>query len=620
MASLKSQIRSAGSAGQPVPIRYSGGLAKAAADFANASFAVAEEFDRQDDLAAAREGRREGQLVGVPDMEREDTIRGRAFNDAALETYVNKVDLSTRQKLTELSIKHAADPAGFATASEAYLQGIESEVQTTAPWMLPALRQQFDLSRATKAGEIGNRYQNIVTNDQLATANALIEQMGREHELEGSALFDPDPREASKYAGKLVQDWARINSILSGRKPDGTPRFKATDREKVRREFFDRAYRGAALGWIDTQPDKLKAWRQVQKGLPFAIEDIDAQGNKSVKTLDLREEMSRAEWTKVNNYAMAQWTAQSRALNTAEVRDRRRQTDLNIETDENLWDRYHNADVGAVDQNGNPVTMPSTAEIQSMKNMLSPDDYRFHLEVARGDKAAFFDEESAMRLEDLSASQADPKQELKDMVRNGEITTRQSADTYRRWLNNRDEVKSPLVRSQQTLNEMIEIFSKTGSRNEALQMVFIKQSFDEWWEDGITEKGVRRDPTEQEARLMIFGLMRSRLSSFKANVIEGAMLPQIVGRTVAIPPGDRSFGRGRERITMPGLVRDRDTGAVDYVESSKNYFKWFQVDPSAPTDALPQELKQILADLSRYREAMTNVDNQLRLMEDAARR
>lgn len=130
--------------GQTVQQLPSNGLSEAAGSVAAQFGAVGQKIGALADHAASVEGKREGHLAGLdPEFRtRQDgTIRGEAFDKAALDTYLAKTRVEIDNDIQAAAMKHQADPKGLATVLKGREQGW---LQNAPSELIPEIKTLFN--------------------------------------------------------------------------------------------------------------------------------------------------------------------------------------------------------------------------------------------------------------------------------------------------------------------------------------------------------------------------------------------------------------------------------------------------------------------------------------------
>ena len=363
-------------------VRISQGAGRGMAAFANSMNSItskmADEHDRQAAKLAKAEGRVAG-AGGVPTLREAGTIRADAYNEAAVDTYVNQIDLRMRQTLQEYETQHAGSPMAFKKATNAYIAGLADEIRGVAPWLEPTARAQWNIFSGQSLTKISNNHQDRITDSQKATAFELKNIIMKDVERNAGDLFSSDPSVSTKWVGGLSASWSRLEQIYLSKNPDGTPRFKAEDVAIMRQDFFDKAYSAGIEAWVDTQPNKIQAFRDLTNGkVTVNVAEMDESGTVVTGTtqIDPRDDMTRTAWKSVVGYANSQMNADISALNREDRIEEKEQRELENATSKDMHDLSTKNEI-----NENWV--------QSHRDSMTPGDYNIGLKLARGQGAQF---------------------------------------------------------------------------------------------------------------------------------------------------------------------------------------------------------------------------------------
>jgi len=123
-------------AGQIPTIQYSSGNAKALQQFSRDLFSLGNQFEDQLDAQAEAESSTAGAVAGASgnfELQTYGTIRGRAFNKAAVETFAANLDTGAMVKLNQLQQQYYNDPEKLQSEWSSYQAGVASELQKRSP-------------------------------------------------------------------------------------------------------------------------------------------------------------------------------------------------------------------------------------------------------------------------------------------------------------------------------------------------------------------------------------------------------------------------------------------------------------------------------------------------------
>ena len=185
--------------GSPSPIGtafdWVSGEGDAAANVAQSLRRMSVQIGDRLDAAAARDGEREGALAGLDAEFRpreDDTIRGRAYNAAAIRSYTAHLETDVRRRLDELALTHRDDPLALNNALASYRQEVRS-ARVFAD-IAPDFEQMFDRAvlpyqRDAARQEISRQTAShrAAVEDQLQERFNLLDRMARSAGLDAAA-------------------------------------------------------------------------------------------------------------------------------------------------------------------------------------------------------------------------------------------------------------------------------------------------------------------------------------------------------------------------------------------------------------------------------------------------
>jgi hypothetical protein len=232
------------------------------------------------DEAAAIEGAKAGAIAGADPEFRPSTgavtIRGQAFEKAAMGTYLDKLDAQMRQDIDKIAVANDGNPAGmqagFATLKQEYRK----------QHVLPELAGRFDaeFQRATLA-PLRQAYRDVETRaraERLATLSADLVERGKS--LERSAYFLGLDRTADEtLAGEL----ASLKATLSATGADGRAIVSPDDQQRLMSVTSLSVARARVAGTFD----RLESVEAKQSFLTKFEADF-ASGGAQLDALDLR--------------------------------------------------------------------------------------------------------------------------------------------------------------------------------------------------------------------------------------------------------------------------------------------------------------------------------------------
>ena len=257
-------------AGQIPTIQYSTGSARALQQFSRDMFSLSSQFEDQADAQAEAEAKTKGALAGVSgDVELQDygTIRGRAYNQAAIETFAATIETKSIIQLQELQTKFASDPEALKAGIDNWTKGAVTEVSKFDPAAGVALQQRMAI-RGAPAIEAAKDYAFKLTKDQ-ADAALIENEMALKAEIKNNAmdLFSENPdrsRAAARSIGMVQNEYMKIYTAKDP--TTGRPLYTAEEVAKAKKAFTSTVMTQATLSWFDGQPDKAAAYLKFSTG------------------------------------------------------------------------------------------------------------------------------------------------------------------------------------------------------------------------------------------------------------------------------------------------------------------------------------------------------------------
>lgn len=258
------------SAGEIPTIQFSSGNARALQQFSRDMFAVSSQMEDTLDKQAEAEASTQGALAGTTgDFELQDygTIRGRAYNKAAVETFAATLDTRSVQKLSELQNQYWNNPAKLQSEWDSWRGGVRQELAGVSPEQAAA----FDNRTAIRGIPAVEQAKDTVYKLTRSEADAaLIEQeasLRSEIKTLGADLFsdNPDRSRASANAIQMLRN--DFNRVYSAVDPGtGRPLYSPEEIAKAKKSFNDTVMSQATLSWFDEQPDKAGAYMKFLGG------------------------------------------------------------------------------------------------------------------------------------------------------------------------------------------------------------------------------------------------------------------------------------------------------------------------------------------------------------------
>jgi len=289
-------------ASQLPQIQFSSGNARALQQFSREMFSFANEQQDQLDAQASAEASNAGAKDGATgDYAVQDygTIRGRAYNKAALETFAANVDTAGAVKLNQLQQQYYNDPDQIEQKMKEWTDGYSQELEGKDPAAAALFRNRQTI-RTMPAVEQARDTAYKLTRDEADAANIENEAAMRA-EIKGYAgdLFSENPERsgaAAKAVGMLQADYMRTYTAVDP--TTGKPLYSPTEIAKAKKGFVDMTMSSASLAWFDEQPDKAGAYLKFTQG-DFAIKLKENLGSAKIvmanagkRRLPLQEKLS----------------------------------------------------------------------------------------------------------------------------------------------------------------------------------------------------------------------------------------------------------------------------------------------------------------------------------------
>lgn len=178
------------------PIATNAGAA-ALADFAERLQRYASGRLQSEARQAEEEGAAAGRLAGDAGTFRplpEDTIRARAYNKAALDSYARRLEINTRARLDELAAEIPDDPVQFKARAEKYRDGV---VATLPPEAQASFNQAFDVLFRPYFNQVRRANEAAVADGARGTyLLAEASRISSIQRLARASIVDPDAKRA----------------------------------------------------------------------------------------------------------------------------------------------------------------------------------------------------------------------------------------------------------------------------------------------------------------------------------------------------------------------------------------------------------------------------------------
>jgi hypothetical protein len=379
-------------------------------------------FEDRLDIQAQADGLRQGTIEGakdqLPQLQDETTIRGRAFNAAARDSVLIRIDMQGRKTLSDLEEKNQTDAGTFRKNADAFLKGHADALRQFDPAVAQQFEAEYSLRADAAEGRIQERHRAIVRDRQIE--QSLRYQIALQDELgqDAASLFSGDAKNAQATFARMIANAAKMADTASQIGPDGQPLFSARERVSAERAAQQEVARQVGLSWMRSQPDTLQAFKDWQDGKAY----IPMQGEDGiVREVNLKDMLGE------NGYQMAgkEFAEDLRSeislqnqIETAQDRAFKDQSDA-------LY-----ADLSVAAQNGS-LTLK---QVDDARRTLEPDRYITLREIAKGGFATVSDGTELTRLMDLDADGVDISADLraaKSKLTQGDFVTLYNRNTGR---------------------------------------------------------------------------------------------------------------------------------------------------------------------------------------------
>lgn len=258
------------------------------------------------DIIAETQAKKDGVIAGqsseLPALKDDTTITGRAFNMAARETALTRLQLEGRLTLSEYEDQNTLDPNGFQTKSESYLKGILPKIQQFDPAEAQNFEADFRLRADGILQQIKARHKDVVRDQQTETAIKMQIAANDEMGSLASSLFDGDPVEVEKKLGAMTSNAAKIVDVVHQIGPDGRPLFSARERVAAEQAAEESVSSSIGKAWLDRQPDKLAAYDAWQNGnaeMEIGVKNDD--GSVTMTKINLKDLLGESGYQKAED-------------------------------------------------------------------------------------------------------------------------------------------------------------------------------------------------------------------------------------------------------------------------------------------------------------------------------
>lgn len=257
-------------AGQIPTVQYSTGAAKALQQFSRDMFSISNQFEDQLDQQADAEATTAGAIAGatgVFELQTYGTIRGRAFNKAAVEAYASNLDTAAMVKLNDLKGQFWNDPERLNSEWTNYQNGVASELAKRSPAEALAFKNRNTV-RGMPAVEAAKDARYTLTRSE-ADAALIQNEAALRSEVKTFAadLFSENPERSRAASSALSQVQQQYMQIYNAVDPTtGKPLYSPEEKAKAQKWLKDTTMSNAALSWFDEQTDKAGAYLKFASG------------------------------------------------------------------------------------------------------------------------------------------------------------------------------------------------------------------------------------------------------------------------------------------------------------------------------------------------------------------
>jgi hypothetical protein len=265
-----SSLRVAPLGGGQVPsIHFNSSAARAMSQLSQTFAGVADDLNSHLDKEAEAQGQFQGAIDGASgdfNLQSWSTIRGRAYNNAAADAFVNTLEVQTADNLMRIRKEYASDPDGMRKAIDAYGSGVTERLGQKFPQAVPMYRRRLQ-AKALPAIEQANDLRFKLTREK-AEATGIQRDLAVDAEIKATApdLFSDNPRRSQAAAATLQQ--LREDHLRFYKQTDaaGRPLFSPKEIALADQEFYKKTMTLAARQWFRDQPDKAQAYMQLEGG------------------------------------------------------------------------------------------------------------------------------------------------------------------------------------------------------------------------------------------------------------------------------------------------------------------------------------------------------------------
>lgn len=264
------QAPAVGGGGSIPTVHFSSSKGAMLENFSKQLFGMGQRLEDQLDQQAEAEAAKEGAIAGMTGNTEEqtyETIRGRAYNKAMLETFVTTTDTNAMIGAARLEQQHWNNPAALETAMNDFFGGMAEEIDRVAPGSGAAFRAR-QTARALPAVERARDTRFKLTRDEADARLLEYEGAVTGSIKKGAAgLFSDNPTLSSASSTAVAQSMGEYLRTYDATDPvTGRPLYSEVEKAKARVYIKDKVYTEASLSWFDSQQDKVGAYMKMQGG------------------------------------------------------------------------------------------------------------------------------------------------------------------------------------------------------------------------------------------------------------------------------------------------------------------------------------------------------------------
>lgn len=262
------QAPAVGGGGSIPTIQFSASRGALLENFSKQLFGMGQRLEDQLDQQAEAEAAKEGAIAGMTGNTEEqtyETIRGRAYNKAMLETFVTTMDTNAMIGAARLEQQHWNNPAALEAGMNDFFGGMAEEIDRIAPGSGAAFRAR-QTARALPAVERARDTKFKLTRDE-ADARLLEYEGAVTGSIKKGAqgLFSDNPTLSSASSTAVAQATGEYLRTYDATDPvTGRPLYSESEKAKARIYIRDKVYSEASLAWFDQQEDKVGAYLKMQ--------------------------------------------------------------------------------------------------------------------------------------------------------------------------------------------------------------------------------------------------------------------------------------------------------------------------------------------------------------------